>query len=111
MDSGASVMPTMSAGELPYNSLQARTVVAFSISYFIATIFLGLRWFQTVKFVKWVECDVGMLRECWADGVRNKDTDVKLFSCTVITTFSYGISMAYFLTTVKRKLCPPRVAG
>jgi hypothetical protein len=55
-----STMPTVSAGTLPYNSLQSGTVVAFGITFFLATLFLAARWFQTVKLVKWVECDVGM---------------------------------------------------
>lgn len=44
-----------------YNSLQIGTVVAFGITYFVATSFLCLRYFQAFKIVKKVELDLGKL--------------------------------------------------
>lgn len=44
----------------PYNSLQTGTVLAFGITYLIATIFLGLRYFQAFKLTKKIEVDLSM---------------------------------------------------
>lgn len=48
--------------DAPYDSLQIRTVVAFGISYFFASVFLALRYFQAFKLVKQVEIDLSKLR-------------------------------------------------
>ncbi|KAJ6015576.1 hypothetical protein N7540_010167 [Penicillium herquei] len=61
----------------PYNSLQIGTVVAFGVTYFLATIFLALRYFQAFKLVKKVELDL------------------------VIITISFGVSATYFATLVR----------
>ncbi|KAJ5143149.1 uncharacterized protein N7515_001936 [Penicillium bovifimosum] len=60
----------------PYNSLQNGTVIAFGITYFIATAFLGLRYFQAFKLTKKLEVDL------------------------VIITISYGMALLYFVTMV-----------
>ncbi|KAF7551756.1 hypothetical protein G7Z17_g4810 [Cylindrodendrum hubeiense] len=60
----------------PYNSLQIATVIAFGVTYFFATVGLGLRYFQALKLVKKFEIDL------------------------VIITISYGVSMVYFVTMV-----------
>ncbi|KAL2701264.1 hypothetical protein AAEP93_008083 [Penicillium crustosum] len=44
----------------PYNSLQTGTVIAFGITYLIATIFLALRYFQAFKLTKKIEVDLIM---------------------------------------------------
>jgi hypothetical protein len=46
----------------PYNSLQTGTVIAFAITYLIATIFLALRYFQAFKLAKKIEVDLSMIR-------------------------------------------------
>lgn len=46
----------------PYNSLQTGTVIAFGITYIIATIFLALRYFQAFKLTKKIEVDLSMIR-------------------------------------------------
>lgn len=46
----------------PYNSLQIGTVIAFGITYLIATIFLALRYFQAFKLTKKIEVDLSMIR-------------------------------------------------
>ena len=46
------------SSKMPYNSLQIGTVIAFAITYFIATTLLGLRYFQAIKLVKKVEVDL-----------------------------------------------------
>jgi hypothetical protein len=43
----------------PYNSLQIGTVVAFGVTYFFATVFVVLRYFQAFKLVRKVELDLG----------------------------------------------------
>lgn len=47
----------------PYNELQIGTVVTFGVTFFIATVFLGLRYFQTLKLVKKLELDLGKLAQ------------------------------------------------
>lgn len=42
----------------PYNSLQIGTVVAFGITFSIATLCVGLRYFQAFKLTKKVELDL-----------------------------------------------------
>ncbi|CDM26955.1 unnamed protein product [Penicillium roqueforti FM164] len=44
----------------PYNSLQIGTVIAFGITYLIATVFLALRYFQAFKLTKKIEIDLIM---------------------------------------------------
>ncbi|KAJ5786865.1 uncharacterized protein N7503_012077, partial [Penicillium pulvis] len=60
----------------PYNSLQIGTVIAFGITYFLATCFIGLRYFQAVKLTKKIDLDL------------------------VAITISYGASCYYFVTIV-----------
>ncbi|KAJ5523749.1 hypothetical protein N7513_008866 [Penicillium frequentans] len=60
----------------PYNSLQIGTVIAFGITYFLATCFIGLRYFQAFKLTKKIELDL------------------------VAITLSYGASCYYFVTIV-----------
>lgn len=43
----------------PYNSLQIGTVIAFGITYFFATCFIGLRYFQAFKLTKKIDLDLG----------------------------------------------------
>ncbi|PTB47655.1 hypothetical protein M431DRAFT_549988 [Trichoderma harzianum CBS 226.95] len=62
--------------DAPYNSLQIRTVVAFGVTYFFASFFLALRYFQAAKLVKQVEIDL------------------------IILTLAYGLSLYYFITLV-----------
>lgn len=45
--------------DAPYNSLQWGTVIAFTVSYFLATIVVALRSFQAVKLMKKIELDLG----------------------------------------------------
>jgi hypothetical protein len=45
----------------PWNSLQIGTVIAFSVTYFLATVFLALRYFLAVKLTKKIEVDLGKL--------------------------------------------------
>ncbi|KAJ5167926.1 uncharacterized protein N7482_003520 [Penicillium canariense] len=61
----------------PYNSLQIGTVISFGVSFLVATIFLGLRYFQAIKLIKSIELDL------------------------VTITISYGLSVVYFVTMVK----------
>ncbi|CAI7579420.1 uncharacterized protein N7487_006263 [Penicillium crustosum] len=60
----------------PYNSLQTGTVIAFGITYLIATIFLALRYFQAFKLTKKIEVDL------------------------ITITISYGVALVYFVTVV-----------
>ncbi|KAG9252704.1 uncharacterized protein F5Z01DRAFT_675814 [Emericellopsis atlantica] len=60
----------------PYNSVQMANVIAFGLTYFLATVVLGLRYFQAVKLIKKVEMDL------------------------VIITISYGLSLTYFITLI-----------
>ncbi|KAL7908559.1 hypothetical protein GGI35DRAFT_493651 [Trichoderma velutinum] len=62
--------------DAPYNSLQIRTVVAFGVTYFFASFFLALRYFQAAKMVKQIEIDL------------------------IILTLAYGLSLYYFITLV-----------
>jgi hypothetical protein len=45
--------------DAPYSSLQIGTMVSFVITYFLATILLGLRYFQAIKLVQKLEIDLG----------------------------------------------------
>ena len=45
----------------PYNSLQIGTVIAFGITYLIATGFLALRYFQAFKLTKKIEIDLSKI--------------------------------------------------
>ncbi|KAL3480811.1 hypothetical protein BJX99DRAFT_204940 [Aspergillus californicus] len=60
----------------PYNSLQIGTIIAFGVTYFLATVFLALRYFQAVKLTRKVEVDL------------------------VTVTVSYGLALTYFVTMV-----------
>ncbi|KAJ5788144.1 hypothetical protein N7457_003134 [Penicillium paradoxum] len=60
----------------PYNSLQIGTVIAFGITYLLATICLALRYFQAFKLTKKADVDL------------------------VIVTISYGLALLYFVTIV-----------
>lgn len=44
--------------DAPFNSLQIGTVIAFGVTYFFCTVFLGLRYFQSLSLVKKVELDL-----------------------------------------------------
>ncbi|BDD59163.1 hypothetical protein MAP00_004393 [Monascus purpureus] len=61
----------------PWNSLQIGTFIAFGITYFLATVFLGLRYYQAFKLIKEIEVDL------------------------VIITIAYGVSVTYFWTMVR----------
>ncbi|KAJ5358848.1 uncharacterized protein N7496_011261 [Penicillium cataractarum] len=61
----------------PWNSLQIGTVIAFGVTYFLATAFLALRYFQAVKLTKKIEVDL------------------------VVVTISYGVAAFYFASIVK----------
>ncbi|KAI3150903.1 hypothetical protein CBS147325_2410 [Penicillium roqueforti] len=63
----------------PYNSLQIGTVIAFGITYLIATVFLALRYFQAFKLTKKIEIDL------------------------ITITISYGVALVYFVTVVNCK--------
>ncbi|KAK6080305.1 integral membrane protein [Seiridium cupressi] len=58
----------------PYNSLQTGILISFGVTYFLATVFLALRAFQALKFVKKIELDL------------------------IIITLSYSVSLVYFVT-------------
>ncbi|KAJ5771160.1 uncharacterized protein N7511_003211 [Penicillium nucicola] len=60
----------------PYNSLQIGTILSFGITYFLATSFVVLRYFQAFKLTKKIEPDL------------------------VAITFSYGVALVYFVTMV-----------
>ncbi|KAL2816432.1 hypothetical protein BDW59DRAFT_177366 [Aspergillus cavernicola] len=60
----------------PHNSLQIGTIIAFSITYFLAAVCLGLRYFQAFKLIQKIELDL------------------------VIITISYGLALTYFVTMV-----------
>ena len=45
----------------PYNSLQIGTVIAFGITYLIATGFLALRYFQAFKLTKKIEIELSKI--------------------------------------------------
>ncbi|CAP70533.1 uncharacterized protein PODANS_3_5990 [Podospora anserina S mat+] len=79
MDPSLLPEPTQDIGQLgaPYNDLQIGTMVAFGITYFMATFFLACRYFQAIKIVKNVEIDL------------------------IILTLCYGLALAYFITMVK----------
>ncbi|KAF9883847.1 hypothetical protein FE257_002738 [Aspergillus nanangensis] len=63
--------------DAPYNSLQIGIFISFGVTYFLATFFIGLRYFQAFKLIKKVEVDL------------------------VTITISYGVSMVYFVTMFK----------
>lgn len=42
----------------PFTSLQIGTMIAFGVTYFFATLFLGLRYLQAIKISKKVELDM-----------------------------------------------------
>lgn len=42
----------------PYKPLRIGTVIAFGITYLIATVFLALRYFQAFKLTKKIEIDL-----------------------------------------------------
>jgi hypothetical protein len=44
--------------DAPYNSLQWGTLIAFAVSYFLATVLVALRSFQAAKLVKKIELDL-----------------------------------------------------
>jgi len=48
----------------PYNKIQVGTCVSFAITYFFATIFLALRYVQTVNITKQFELDLGKFSVC-----------------------------------------------
>ncbi|KAL2809112.1 hypothetical protein BJX63DRAFT_372421 [Aspergillus granulosus] len=62
--------------DAPWNSVQIGSVITFAVTYFLATMFLGLRYFQAVKLVKKVEVDL------------------------ITVTVSYGVALVYFITMV-----------
>ncbi|KAI9372959.1 hypothetical protein BJX61DRAFT_409870 [Aspergillus egyptiacus] len=63
--------------DAPYNSLQIGTMVAFGVTYGIASVFLGLRYFQAFKLIQKVELDL------------------------MIVTVSYGVALYYFISMVQ----------
>ncbi|TQB69335.1 hypothetical protein MPDQ_001955 [Monascus purpureus] len=67
----------------PWNSLQIGTFIAFGITYFLATVFLGLRYYQAFKLIKEIEVDL------------------------VIITIAYGVSVTYFWTMCHHLLNSP----
>ncbi|KAK4204718.1 hypothetical protein QBC40DRAFT_261345 [Triangularia verruculosa] len=79
MDPSLLPEPTEPIGQLgaPYNDLQIGTMVAFGITYFMATFFLACRYFQAIKLVKNIEIDL------------------------IILTLCYGLALAYFITMLK----------
>jgi hypothetical protein len=46
----------------PSMSLKIGTIIAFCITYSIATIFMALRYFQAFKLTKKIEIDLGIIR-------------------------------------------------
>ncbi|KAL4801847.1 hypothetical protein BDV18DRAFT_148263 [Aspergillus unguis] len=61
----------------PYNSLQIGTIIAFAVVYFLATVCVGLRYFQAFKLIQKIEIDL------------------------VIITISYGLAVTYFVTMLE----------
>ena len=45
--------------DAPWNSLQNGVVISFGVTFALATIFLGLRFFQAIRLVKKFEIDLG----------------------------------------------------
>ncbi|KAL4772317.1 hypothetical protein BDW60DRAFT_216680 [Aspergillus nidulans var. acristatus] len=81
MDMDLTTTPGMEppAGHIPQfdgqcNYLQIGTIIAFAITYFFATLFVSLRYFQAFKLTQKVELDL------------------------VTITVSYGVGLAYFVT-------------
>ncbi|KAL4863941.1 hypothetical protein BDV12DRAFT_176867 [Aspergillus spectabilis] len=62
--------------DAPWNSVQVGSVIAFTVTYFFATVFLGLRYFQAFKLIQKIEVDL------------------------VAVTVSYGVALVYFVTMV-----------
>ncbi|KAL5336002.1 hypothetical protein BJX70DRAFT_401060 [Aspergillus crustosus] len=62
--------------DAPWNSVQVGSVIAFAVTYFFATVFLGLRYFQAFKLIQKIEVDL------------------------VTVTISYGVALVYFVTMV-----------
>ncbi|KAL2851087.1 hypothetical protein BJY01DRAFT_245187 [Aspergillus pseudoustus] len=62
--------------DAPWNSVQIGSVITFAVTYFFATLFLGLRYFQAFKLTRKVEVDL------------------------VTVTISYGVALVYFITMV-----------
>ncbi|KAL4875906.1 hypothetical protein BJY04DRAFT_232145 [Aspergillus karnatakaensis] len=60
----------------PWNSVQVGSVIAFGVTYFFASLFLGLRYFQAFKLIQKIEVDL------------------------VTVTISYGVALVYFVTMV-----------
>ncbi|KAL4966524.1 uncharacterized protein BDV14DRAFT_198981 [Aspergillus stella-maris] len=61
----------------PYNHLQIGLIVAFGVTYLLATVCVALRYFQAVRLVRRVEVDL------------------------VTISISYGLSAAYFATIIR----------
>jgi hypothetical protein len=68
MDMDLTTTPGMEppAGHIPqfdgqYNYLQIGTIIAFAITYFFATLFVSLRYFQAFKLTQKVELDLGIV--------------------------------------------------
>ncbi|KAL4799577.1 hypothetical protein BDV19DRAFT_385345 [Aspergillus venezuelensis] len=59
-----------------WTSVQIGSVIAFGVTYFMATLFLALRYFQAVKLVQKIEVDLA------------------------IVTVAYGVALVYFVTMV-----------
>ncbi|KAL4952949.1 hypothetical protein BDW69DRAFT_200444 [Aspergillus filifer] len=59
-----------------WTSVQIGSVIAFAVTYFLATLCLGLRYFQAVKLIREVEVDL------------------------IIVTVAYGVALVYFVTMV-----------
>lgn len=71
-----SQLPPGLAPELAYNSLQVGTCIAFGVTYFFCTVFLALRFVQSISIVRKIELDL------------------------IILTVSYGAALVYFVTMV-----------
>lgn len=76
--------------DAPYNSLQIRTVVAFGVTYFFASFFLALRYFQAAKLVKQVEIDLSKIHYVVQQRSISDGDGAKPGSRIFLLTFSYA---------------------
>lgn len=62
-------MPPVGQLGAPYNDLQLGTIIAFAITFALASFLLALRYLQAFKIVKQVEADLIILTISWALGL------------------------------------------
>lgn len=85
----------------PYNALQIGTVIAFGITYFLATCFIGLRYFQAFKLTQKIDLDLGEPLTDFTMAMSCSSSTNAMPSVAI--TISYGASCYYFVTIVHCK--------